>query len=255
MKRTLDAAAFNVIASDPEVRPWLGYADPTAEIDLTPQVSNPDNFAFLTPMEDGGYILLKLQAGLYAAHTLALPSARGRPMLRLMREGFSTMFTATDCIEIVTQVPDGNSAAIGWSNLAGFRDVYRREACFPLMGERVGCQYRSLDFQSWALGDRDNRTLGQQFHAAIHGLVDNHPEDPVHDAWVGATIACAQNQNTIKGVGLYNRFASAAGYHHCTVLSLTPPLVDTGDALLTILNGSVEVLSVTTQPKAALLSS
>ena len=67
----------------------FGLADPTAEIDLTPQISNPDNFAFLTDQGDGGYVLLKLQAGLYAAHTLALPAARGRPMLKLMRSVFA----------------------------------------------------------------------------------------------------------------------------------------------------------------------
>ena len=243
--RTLDATAFNLICRDAEVRPWLGLADPTAEIDLTPQISNPDNFAFLTDQGDGGYVLLKLQAGLYAAHTLALPAARGRPMLKLMRSGFRTMFTCTDAIEIVTQIPDGNVAAKGWSDLAGFKDTYRREAFFPLMGDHVGCQFRSLSYQDWALHDKENRTLGQQFHAAIHGLgLADHPEDFAHDHMVGATIACAQNQNVIKGVGLFNRWAVAAGYQQAAVRSATPPTVDTGDALLSILNGTVEVLQV-----------
>lgn len=243
MNRTLDAEAFNVIANHVEVAPWLGYEDPTEPIDLTAHVSNPANFAFLTPMRDGGYLLLKAQAGLYVAHTLALPSARGRPMLKLMRAGFRTMFTCTDAIEIVTQIPDGNDAARAWSDLAGFRDSYRREAFFPLMGERVGCQYRSLDYVSWATHDKENLTLGQQFHAAIHGLVDNHPQDDTHDYLVGATIACAQNQNALKGVALYNRWASVAGYMQSTLIEKTPPTVDTGDAILSVLNGQVEVLS------------
>lgn len=243
--RTLEATEFNAIANHPEVRPWLGFEDVTRAIDLTEQVANPNNFAFLTPQKDGGYILLKLQPGLYAAHSLAMPAARGRPMLRLMREGFLTMFTATDAVEIVTQIPDGNDGAAGWSRLAGFRQTFRREGFFPLMGERVGCQFASLTYADWAIAEKSNLILGEQFHHLLksYGLAD-HIEDKAHDAFVGATIASIQRQNVVKAVALYNRFAALSGYHQAQVLSITPPVVDTGDAILGTLNGGVEVLQV-----------
>lgn len=243
--RTLDASAFNAIAAHPEVRPWLGFADPLAEIDLSPQVSNPANFAFLTKQMDGGYLLLKIQGGLYAAHTLALPSARGRPMAKLMREGFATMFRATDAIEIITQIPDGNEGARSWSELAGFRPTFRREAFFPLMGERVGCQFMSLTFADWAIGDRECRRLGAGFHEKLteaHGH-QTHADDPVHDSMVGAAIGCCMEGNAVKGIGLFNRWACVAGYAEARVLSLQPPTVDTSDAVVQIEGGRIDILS------------
>lgn len=243
--RTLDAAPFNAIAVHPEVRPWLGFADPLVEIDLTAQVSNPANFAFLTKQGDGGYALLKLQAGLYAAHTMALPSARGRPMMKLMREGFATMFRATDAVEIVTQVPDGNDGAKSWSELAGFRATFRREAFFPLMGERVGCQFMSLTFADWAIRDRDCLHLGKSFHVQIAAALghSSHPEDVAHDAMVGAAIGCCMENNAVKGIALYNRWACVAGYAEARIISLQPVVVDTTEAMVQIEGRKLDILS------------
>jgi hypothetical protein len=246
--RTLDATHFIDIANHPEVRPWLGFDDPLT--DIAPQfaavVSDANNFAFMTAQKDGGYLLLKLQPGLYAAHSMAMPAARGRPMAKLMREWFATMFRATDAIEIVTQVPDKNEAARGWSVLAGFRDTFRREAFFPLMGERIGCQFMSLHWNDWAVKDRENLQLGRAFHAMIdqHRGEPSHPADPVHDAMVGATIGCCTEGNANKGIGLYNRWASVAGYHQATLLSAAPVTVDTGDAVVQIEGGKLDVLTV-----------
>jgi len=189
--RTMNADAFNRIANHPEVRPWIGMEDPRIDIDLTSVTRNPDNFAFLTDKEDGGYLVVKLAAGLYVAHSMALPDARGRPMASLMRKGFQCMFVETDAVEIVTQIPDGNQRAEGLSQLAGFRSTFRKEKHFPLMGERVGSQFKSLVYADWVVsGHSDARRVGQAFHEEIgrlHGLA-NHAHDGVHDQWVGATV-------------------------------------------------------------------
>src|SRR5689334_2592611 len=102
MIRSLDPAPFNRIFNDPSVRPQMGHGLETR--DLSGVVLDPANFCFLTPNRDGGYIVARLMVDqpLYVAHTLALPSARGRPMLRLMRDGFEHLFAATDAEEIVT---------------------------------------------------------------------------------------------------------------------------------------------------------
>ena len=60
------------------MRPWLGG---THVIDLSETVANPDNFAFLTDDQNGGYIYHKLAPGLYMVHTISLPEGRGRQML------------------------------------------------------------------------------------------------------------------------------------------------------------------------------
>jgi len=243
--RTMNAEALNAIAVHPEVRPWLGFSDPLAEIDLTGPVSNPDNFAFLTKQGDGGYMLLKIQPGLYAAHTLAMPSARGKPMFKLMREGFAAMFLTTDAIEIVSQVPDGNEAAENWSALAGFRNTFRREAYFPLMGERVGCQFKSLTYGDWVVKDRANLEQGQAFYERTFGMP---LVDPVCAAWIGATIRGCVAGNATKVVGLYNRWSPVAGYAEATLLSITPPVVEIGDAVIGLEAGQMSLLAARSVP-------
>lgn len=245
MIRTLDATRFNAISAHPDVRPWLGF---DGELDLTALVRNPANICILTDNLDGGYILVKLHPGLYAAHTLSLPSARGRPMLQLMRDGFAMMFTATDAVEITTMVPDGATAAARWAEVAGFRETFRREAFFPLSGQLVGASFRSLRYEDWVLSDGRNAILGEEFHAKLEAAQDHiHPEDKVHDLWVGATILGCKAGNLTKSIGMYNRWASQSGYQQAVILSACPSVVDIGDAVVQLSSGQIEVLQVATR--------
>lgn len=240
MKRVWDAAAFNRIANDADVRPWLGG---TGAMVLSAVVENPDNYCLMTDKQDGGYILTKLAAGLYSVHTLALPSARGRPMLRLMREGFRAMFTATDCLEVWTFLPDGADNAEAWARLAGFRPSHRREGFFRLGSDIVGGEYRCLSFADWALRDDRNRQLGELFHSDLEaaGVHTDHAEDPVHDHWVGAALACAAEGQLHKGIGQYNRWALVTGYLPARIESLTPPIVNIGSAVVELNDGRVQI--------------
>lgn len=243
MKRTLNPAPFNVIANDPTVRPWLGFG--TGALDLSGIVDNPENVCFLTDNEDGGYVLTKLQSGLYQAHTLALQIARGRPMLQCMRDGFATMFLSTDAIEIVTMVPDGNDAGDRWAAVAGFREVFRRERFFDLNGETVGGSFRSMHYNDWVMKDARNERLGEAFHDQLARARDgghSHAKDVAHDRWVGATYQAALNGNLIKGINLYNRWAVQAGYQLSRIISVNPPVVDIGDAIVQLSAGHLEVL-------------
>ena len=244
MLRTLDPAPFNAIAAHPEVHPWLGFEDPTAEPDLTTTVRNLANVCFLTSQKEGGYILVKQDPGLYTAHTLALPAARGRPMARLMRDGFFHMFTATDAIEITTSVADGNENAGAWAELAGFRPTFRREGVHPLMGERVGVQWMSLRLEDWVMRDPHLPELGQLFHTKLEAFRGHasHGEDPLHDRWVGFTLSAAMEGNLDKGIGLYNRWATLAGYQRAVILDRHPVLVDIGDAIVQLSHSALDVL-------------
>lgn len=243
VKRSLDPVPFNIMANLPDVRPFLGGV---GELDLSDLVKNPENFAFLTPNNDGGYICVKLAPGLFQAHTLSLPSARGKPMLSLMRDGFATMFMSTDAIEISTLVPDGAEAADRWANVAGFRETFRREAFFPLMDQMVGGSFRSLHYADWVLRDPNNKRLGEAFHVKLEAAQGhaNHPDDPVHDHWVGATLGGCMEGNPHKALGLYSRWASQAGYMPAKIVTVNPLVVDVGDSLVQFLSGQVDILSV-----------
>lgn len=245
MIRSLDPEPFNRIFNDPEVRPWMGHGCEPRDLSIV--VQNPENFCFLTPNSDGGYICARLDAGLYVAHTLALPSARGRPMLQLFREGFEYMFTSTEAVEIVTTCPDGNDAGARWAEVAGFAETHRREGAFPMAGKLVGASYRSLLYREWVLQHPANRKAGSAFHDQLHAANPNlalHAEDPVHDAWVGATIKGCQAGNIAKSINLFNRWALQTGYMPSAILSERPPVIDTGDAVLGLSDAGVEILSV-----------
>lgn len=240
MIRSLDPAPFNLLANDQCVRPWIGGTDP---LDLSPVISNPENYCFLTECGQGAYIVRQLHLGLFECHSLATPPARGKPMLRLMRDGFRYLFTATPAIELVTTCPDGNPAAARWADLAGFREVYRREGSFNMGGTMVGASYRSLAYADWVLKDPRNRIEGEAFHEMLEAhRPHTHPPDPVHDAYVGATVEGCRQGNIAKAAMWYNRFAGHAGYMQSEVLSVTPPVCNIGDAIVHLVDGQPQVL-------------
>lgn len=247
MRRSFDPAPFNRIFNDPSVRPWMGRG--VEPLDLTGTVRNPANICLLTNCGDGGYLLERAQPGLYIAHTLALPSARGKPMLKLMEEGFAYLFLETDAVEVTTFVPDGNLAADRWAKIAGFRETFRREAFFPYGAdeEMVGGSFRSLKYEDWVLRHKPNLRAGERFHDLIQAASPNlgtHPDDQVHDAFVGAAVLGVQAGNTQKAIALFNRWAAQAMYQLATVVSEHPVIIETGDAVLGMIDGEMQVLEV-----------
>lgn len=243
MIRTLDATILNRIAAHPEVRPWLGG---TQVIDLTALAGDIENFCFLTDSGKGGYIYHRKAAALYEVHTLSLPDGRGRELLKARDESLAAMFLKTDALEIQTMVPDGNTGADRWSAHAGFREMFRREGSFDLMGSRVGASYRSLGHADWVMLDPANQKAGKGFHAWLHEIVpDDHGEDPIHDAWVGATIRAIQEGNGVKAIALYNRWALQANYETISLKTLNPLCIDIRSALLQYDSAGLSLLSCT----------
>lgn len=252
MRRSFDPAPFNRVFNDPSVRPWMGRGvDP---MDLTGAVRNPANICLLTDCGEGGYLLERAQPGLYIAHTLALPAARGKPMLKLMEEGFAYLFLETDAVEVATFVPDSNLAADRWAVIAGFRETFRRESFFPYGDEEHldGGSFRSLKYEEWVLRHKPNRVAGEQFHDMIHAAspsLGTHPDDPVHDAFVGATIRGVKAGNTQKAIVLFNRWAAQAMYQPATIISEHPVVIETGDAVLGMIDGEMRLLEVKVAPR------
>jgi len=245
MIRTLDATKFNIIANDPEVKQWIGYNE-DAVVDLTNVISDINNYCLLTDDEDGGYILHNLGDGLYVAHTLSLKSARGQPMADLMHEGFQFMFTTTDCLEISTLIPDGAIAAERWAKFAGFRNTFRRESFFNLNGNKVGGQFMTMTYSDWVYKAPKLKEAGETFHSFIEENIGhpNHPDDDIHDRFVGATILGCEENNAAKVINQYNRWALLAGYQPSTIVNASPLVINIGNALIQQTNGSMEILKV-----------
>ncbi len=243
MIRTFDSDRFNEIANHSDVRSHLGGE---GVLDFTELCGNVQNYCFLTDNLDGGYLLQYIGDGTYIVHTIALKSARGTPMATLMAEGFKFMFTATDCMEIQTFVPDGNRAAERWTEFAKFKKTFRRENYFLLNGNIVGVQFYNMTYADWVYNSEECKKSGEEFHKFIESKLehDNHPEDEIHDKFVGAAILCCEANNSGKGILQYNKWAMLAGYQPSKIISLTPLVINIGSAVLQSYNNSMEVLKL-----------
>jgi hypothetical protein len=129
--------------------------------------------------------------------------------------------------------------------LAGFREVFKRPKAFLLMDEWVDASYRSLDYLSWALKEPRNKQMGEDFHRLLlNAGVPPHEDDEAHDYVVGATIGSCMEGNIVKAMTWYCRWAAHAGYFQPSILSVNPPMIDQGNAIVQIIGGRLEVLAV-----------
>lgn len=245
LKRTLDASFLNTVANDPSVRPWLGGKGP---IDLTPRVAHMGAIALVGAY--GGFLIEPLAAGLYDVHSLFLPDGRGVGAAAAMQEGLEYIFTATDCTELVTKIPEPNRAARQLATVGGFRERFTRgQAWQASTGVTTDCAYWGLTLQRWMLRSGACQHAGEWFHEQVDAeklargaSVGVHPDDAVHDYAAGFVVLAARAGQYGKAVDVYNRWAVVAGYQPIRIVSFAPVVLDTGDAVMEITGGSLEVL-------------
>lgn len=230
----MNAERVNALANHPDVRPWL--LGGTEALDLTPLVENPA--VVVLEAEHGAFVLVPIMSDVYELHTLFEPQGRGKAVLAQAAEMFRYVFVHTPALEIVTKVPDGNSAAGVAAAHAGFTDRFKSR----------NTSHRGLTVQAWALKDSLTHLHGHTFHETLEQAkrasgcdLPVHPDDPTHDAIVGASLMMGFAGNLEKGVDLYNRWAIFAGY--ATIALVGPGLVDIRDAIVEVRDGRVGVLT------------
>lgn len=233
IRRTMDAAFLNQVANHPEVRPIIGGE---GVLDLAETMANPANVALVT--KEGGFLYLSQGGGTYEVHSLFLPGRRGA--VAAARASLRYMFTATDCMEVVTKVPTANLAAKGLTLACGFDHSF----------DGPEAAFYSLPFARWRARDREIAKAGHWFHeeleaakAATGSPLPTHPDDEAHDRAVGAAILMARAGNPQKASATYNMWARLAGYQQIFLISTTPPIFDVIDAVVQIQPDALEVLS------------
>jgi hypothetical protein len=229
--RTFDARFLNEVANHPDVRPWLLGEGP---LDLTETLLDPRNIGLV--FGGGGWLLHWQEPGVYEAHSMFLPGSNATTFLK---DGLRFLFTETDCLKIVTKVPDDNPRAKGLARAAGFREIFR--------SGKVSCQ--ELTFDRWKTMDDVIAEKGHWFHEKLEqikrdagSVLPVHDDDDSHDRAVGATALMCLANNAAKGVFTYNAWARLAGYQQIDLLSMTPPVIDVKDAIVQIRNGDMEVM-------------
>ena len=245
LRRTLDPAFLTAVANHPEVHPWVA---PTADaVDLAPVITHPANVTLVT--DHGGFIGIRQEPGLYDVHSLFLPSGRGRVAVAAMTAALQYMFIQTDCVELRTQLPEGNRAARGLARLAGFRTIFSRPGAWVTPAGAVAVEFAGLSLPSWIARSPEARAAGTWFHdtletatRALGASRPTHPDDPAHDHAAGAAVLMLQAGNPVKAVETYNRWARFAGYATISMLSQHPPVIDLHDVVITVTHGQMEIV-------------
>lgn len=224
------------MANDPAVRPWLGGAE--GQIDLTPLIGNPANFTLVCPA--GGFVVVKLDAGLYEVHSQFRPNSNAA--IAAMRSGLEYMFLRTDCERLLTQVPDNNRAARGLARIGGFRETFRREDT-----PRGPTSFQAISIEEWVASNGALEAHGTRFHDQLErakqangSALVNHAYDPAHERAVGGTLRMILSGNALKGIRFYNRWALFAGYAPLNLVSEQPLTIDVVDAVVSVANGEME---------------
>lgn len=240
--RTYDATLLNEVANDPEVRPWLGGE---GALDLSHLTHDEANVTFVG--QHGGFIMIRMGPGSYEVHTVFRKTPNGyRRILSLAHSIVEFMFVETDCVEILTKVPKPNVGADQLCNQVRFQELFVRKDAWQ-GSEPIS--YRKLDLDRWAATCSTLGAEGAAFHDLLettkvaNGSVrETHAHDTIHDRLVGLAIKMAKAGNVMKGVNVYNRWATFTGYAPIECKTYAPAVIDIGDAVIQIRRGTVEIL-------------
>lgn len=244
MKRTMDPAFLISVANHPDVRPSLGGAGPLDQ-SLTNLISDPNNVTL--ECEYGGFVVQKLEHGVYECHSMFLPEGRGAPTLAAMQECLTYLFTRTDCIEAVTKVPEGNKGALGAGRILGFSTTYRLDRGWPMEdGTFSAVDCMSLHIMKWMQKDAHVQAKGEWFHQRLEdtteGRLPVHYEEVSHNKAVGAAVLMFEAGNNLKAINTYNLWARRSGFATIKAISLNPLIIDMDQVIVEISNGDMEVL-------------
>lgn len=234
IERRFNAEALNVVANDPSVYPWVrGLLEGT--LDLTPLAANPENV--LLEGEFGSMMFLPVAPAIWELHTQVLPAGRGPWTLGLGRAALLYMFTATDAVEILTRVPEGNVAAAVAAKRGGFAAVWRMSDGWVFDGKTVPTTIYGLTLQQWLAGPWSAPLEGEsaRFTAAAPGQGEDEPplrEDARRP--LGFALAAIRGGQPLKGCAFLNRWAGIAGFPPAGVVSQEPLRISLGGAVFQV---------------------
>lgn len=238
--------AISRVCNHPSVRPYLG-GDTDIPLDLAHIFDDARN---VTLTCDGFYAMYCLVIpGHYEIHTMVDPGNKPDNTVAAACATLEYMFTKTDCIEVITRVPDGNRSARRLAEAAGMKMETRVSRGWVVNGSVEECDILTLPLTSWMANADGLETYGEEFHRQIDeactraGAVrDAHPEDRNHDRYAGATFEMIRGGQMEKAVVAYNRWAGIAGYKPVVPLSKVPPIIHIGDMAVRVYENQLEVV-------------
>jgi hypothetical protein len=254
VRRSFDADEINPILNDPSVFKYAAY-EGLASFDLGPLLSDQRNVLL---MADRGGMIFHWQAlGVYQVHTNFLKAERhysgpGTYVLNACRAAYRWMFTHTDCITLLTQIPSHNRAATMFAPMAGWTKEFERAGIWPSVEDGVvDMSFLALRYDDWVRKTPELMASGRLFHEQLereferHGAQDKkHADEDCHDLHVGACFEMIRGGQLDKAVILYNRWAQFSGYGEIVLVSRDPTVLNIGTALIQIYENTFKVLKV-----------
>lgn len=246
IRRSFDAGDINPILNDPEV--FASVTVPGVDkIDVTEIVNDPRNVLIMS--DGGGVLFIQQEPGIYEVHTNFLKAYRGRHAIAVSRDAYRWMFTHTDCVALLTKVPAFNKAAKWFCAFVGATREFDRKAVWPTKNGFVDLSFWALRYPDWVRKTPELIESGKAFHRhleeelARHGIDEpHHGDEECHDRYVGACAQMVYGGQPEKAVILYNSWARFSGYGQIALLSRNPLVVDIGDAVLQIDDGTFKVV-------------
>jgi len=255
--RTFDPAEVNPILNDPSVFPLISFPG-QGPMDATTLLADARNVALAT---DGGVILFSPDpdwaSGIYNVHTNFLGDCRGEYALAASLAAYRWMFTHTECLQLQTMVPVFNKGADAFCRRVGASLAFTLKALWPRPeGPPCDIKYYYLSVHDWLRKHGIPLIeVGRSFHKRLHEeyvrhafVPKIHPDEAAHDMHVGFCIETIHGGEPEKAVILYNRWARFAGYGQISLNAKNPLLIDIGEALLEVKNGSFKVIKCRPQP-------
>jgi hypothetical protein len=240
-----DAKLINSMLNHPEVRPWIADAA-EGVLDVTAQINSPVN-TFLMG-EFGGVMLVKVLAGTYECHTFALPEGRGVWALGLVMAAQRWMFTKTDCVEILTRIPETHRPALGLAIKAGMTKEFTRHDGVKINDKLLSVDVYKVTLSDWAKRSADAEATGAVFHAWLNeqaekaGFRNPHEDDPNLNRYAGACLEMIKGGQALKGVMFYNRWAWISRHATIKLSSVSPIVVDMDIGQVRLIGDELELI-------------
>jgi hypothetical protein len=245
IERASSADLFNSFLNDPYVRPDVA-TDELGTLDISTVMADPRNVVLQG--EHGGFVFVQIVPGVYEVHTVTLKSGRGQWAVDVAHAASRYLFTQTDAFEITTRIPRKHLGARTLALNAGMMlDFSVPDGC-RWRGIAQPIDIYSFRIQDWIKDADDCVDTGRWFHGRLLeearriGVTDNpHPNDDVHNRYVGACMEMAFAGQVIKAVNFYNRWALCARHPAIQLLALDPPTIKMDIGILRIVGNDIEV--------------
>lgn len=144
MKVAENADFLGAVMRHPDVWPWMV---PDHRIDDDLDLATIFDQGIGLEFEGGGFFFHRLGDGVFEVHTLFLPGSKHA--FEAAQAAATYMFCATECMSIVTKVPEDNVPAWKLTERMGFALDYTRAKAYTRKGVEHDVRHYSLDMPSW----------------------------------------------------------------------------------------------------------